>query len=148
VSIDKANQVSYQENFNAFSEKWKAAITVWESKASTLKGTKAVIQHKNLSYLFNWLGIEIFADLEPKAGLPPTSGHLTKVLGDIQNNRPDYVAIASYQSHKGAHWLEKRAKLPIVVLPFTVGGDKKSDTLYSLYENTIDLLLGAIDHDG
>ena len=73
--IDGDNATHYQNRYRTFEEKWNQHITSWEAVASSLKGKKVIVHHKNWSYLLNWLGIEIVGDLEPKPGLPPTSNH-------------------------------------------------------------------------
>jgi zinc/manganese transport system substrate-binding protein len=53
------------------------------------------------------------------------------------------IVLAAYQNPKAASWLSERTGLPVVVLPFTVGGDAQSKDLFSMYDSTITKLLGA-----
>lgn len=142
--IDQDNKKVYQDNFTNFSLRWMAAIASWELKASPLKGKRAFIQHGHSKYLLNWLGIEIVADLEPKPGLPPGSTHLTHLLKINQKSPSDFIILAAYQSDKGARWLSGRQQLPVVILPYTVGGNEQARDIFSLYESTIELLLAEI----
>jgi len=142
--IDPANAQHYQANLETFAENWQAAILAWERKARPLKGKKAVVQHRSWSYLFAWLGIEAVADLEPRPGLPPTSGHLAGLLDVIENDKPEFIAITAYQNNRGARWLSQRTRLPVVTLPYTVGGHEQAGDLFGLYDTTLDLLLGAV----
>lgn len=145
TKIDRDNAVAYQSNFKAFSHRWQSAINAWEKKAQTLRGKKAVVQHRSWSYLLDWLGIDVVADLEPKPGLPPTSGHLAGLLENIKRERPDFILIAAYQNARGAQWLSRRSQLPVINLPYTVGGSEQAGDLFSLYDNTLDLLLTELD---
>ena len=52
-------------------------------------------------------------------------------------------SFAGYQDPKAANWLSKRTGLPIVILPFSVGGDPMSKDLFSMYDSTINKLLAA-----
>ena len=54
------------------------------------------------------------------------------------------IIVASYLSDSPAKWLSEKAAIPAVTLPFTVGGNAKVNTLASLYEETIILLLKAM----
>lgn len=139
--IDAKNQSFYEDKFSEFSQRWNAAIQAWEDKALPLKGKQVFIQHRNWSYLFEWLGIEEVGDLEPKPGLPPTSSHLAKLLIKSKQAEADFIIIAQFQNPKGAKWLAKRSNMPLVALPFTVGGDAKSVDLFSLMDQTLDKLL-------
>ncbi|MFP4609416.1 MAG: metal ABC transporter substrate-binding protein [Thiohalophilus sp.] len=141
--IDPDNGAAYQSNFEAFSERWQTAIDRWEKKAQTLRGRKAVVQHRTWSYLFAWLGVEAVADIEPRPGLPPTSGHLASLLEKIKRDRPDFIILAAYQNERGAQWLSRRSQLPVITLPYTVGGSEQAGDLFSLYDTMLDQLLEA-----
>jgi hypothetical protein len=51
---------------------------------------------------------------------------------------------AAYNDGRGAEWLADRTRLPIVVLPFTVGGDDQARDLFSLFDDTVQRLLKGI----
>ena len=46
-----------------------------------------------------------------------------------------------YEDRDAAEWLAERAKIPAVVLPFTVGGTERAKDLFGLYDDTIARLL-------
>ena len=50
----------------------------------TLAGVPVVTTHRDSPYLFAWLGLREVATLEPRPGLPPSAGHLEKVLGVVK----------------------------------------------------------------
>jgi zinc/manganese transport system substrate-binding protein len=131
----------FQQQHQLFSMQWQAAITEWETQAAQLKGKKAVVYHKNWSYLLTWLGIEAVADLEPKPGIPPNSAHLAMLVEVVKNQQPDFIVIANYQDAKGAKWLAKKTGLPLFELPFTVGGNLQSADLFGLYNSILDTLI-------
>lgn len=145
AKIDPDNAAAYQSNHTAFSERWQSAIDAWEKKAQPLRGKKVVVQHRSWSYLLAWLGIEVVADLEPKPGLPPTSGHLASLLEKIKREKPDFIMITAYQNDRGAQWLSRRSQLPVVTLPYTVGGSEQAGDLFSLYDAMLDQLLEAVE---
>jgi zinc/manganese transport system substrate-binding protein len=143
VHIDSDNVVDYQANYRAFEKKWNAQIGAWKTIVAPLKGKKVIVYHKNWSYLLGWLGINIVGDLEPKPGLPPTSTHLASLLQKTRAESVDYIVMANYQNDKGARWLSKKTNIPVLNLPFTVGGSKEADDLFSLYQEVITTLTKA-----
>lgn len=143
IEIDPEEKATYQANLADFSARWKQAIPRWEVKAKPLQGKKVIAYHSSFRYLFDWLGIEQVADLEPKPGLAPSSSHLASLLGRAKQGDILAIIIASYQSERGADWLGERANLPVVILPMSVNGNDDSVDLFSLYDSTIDLLLAA-----
>ncbi len=108
-----------------------------------LRHTKAIVYHKSWRYLLNWLGVEIVGNLEPKPGIPPTSAHLARLLRISRQDKPDFILVAAYQDSKGARWLAQKFGVPVVVLPFTVGGNAQAGDLFALYAQTIALLQQA-----
>lgn len=143
--IDPAHSAEYLEHYQSFAEQWRSAIRRWELKAAPLKGKKAIVYHSSWRYLFAWLHIQTLADLEPKPGLPPSAAHLQTLLSVAREQKPDFIVVANYQSISGAEWLAKRTGLSLVQLPFSVGGSEKADSLFALYDETLErLLLGAL----
>lgn len=142
--LDPANAPTYQARAKAFRERWRAAIRRWEQEAAPLKGVFVVVYHKDLSYLSQWLGLREVGSLEPKPGVPPTTGHLSELLARLQREPAKLIVRSAYTDSKAAEWLAERAKLPVVVLPFTVGGDPQAKDLFGLFDDTIQRLLSAV----
>lgn len=143
AQIDPANAEFYQANYKAFAAKWSAAVANWEKQAASLKGMPIVVHHKAFVYLENWLGLRELATLEPKPGVEPTAAHLSEVLELLRRQPAKAVVRSVYNDPRGAEWLSGQAKIPVVVLPFTVGGSDQAKDLFGLYEDTVQRLLAA-----
>jgi len=141
AEIDPPNADYYKSRYQAFADKWTAAISKWEQAAAPLKGAPIVVQHKAFTYLEDWLGLKEIAALEPKPGVEPTTAHLSEVVALLQRQPAKMVVRAAYQSGRASEWIAERAKVNVVVLPFTVGGDDQAKDLYGLYDDTIARLL-------
>lgn len=143
--IDSKNADFYSRNYNDFATEMKGKIKVWEQKAEPLQGASVITNHKNMSYLFDWLKIKTIGTLEPKPGIPATSKHLSELKDVVENNQVAFIAYAPFESAKPAEWLSKESGLKTVVLPYTIGGNNKTNNLFDLYENSIDLMLENTD---
>jgi len=137
AQLDPANAAFYAERQKAFAEKFGAAIASWEKEGAPLRGVPIVVQHKAFTYLIAWLGMSQVATLEPKPGVEPTTSYLSEVLETIKQKSPRMVLRAAYQSDRASQWISERAKINVVTLPFTVGGDEQAKDLYSLFDDTI-----------
>jgi len=140
IQLDSDNSRDYQQQLERFSSRWTLASAKWQETASKLSGMKVIAYHSSFRYLFDFSGIEQVADLEPKPGLPPTSGHLAGLLKQANNSDITAIVIASYQDKRGANWLAEKSNLPVIVLPLSVGGNEQSNDLFSLYDNVLSLL--------
>jgi zinc/manganese transport system substrate-binding protein len=141
AQIDSTNGAFYRERGEAFQKKWREAIGRWETQAAPLKGMRLVTYHKDMSYLIAWLGMVEVANLEPKPGIPPTTGHLSDLLGRLGASPADAVVRSAYSDAKPAAWLAERAHIPAVALPFTVGGSERAKDLFALFDDMIAPLL-------
>ena len=140
AEIDYSNSESYLNNVATFETTWKKLLEQWKEEAKPLSEKKVVVYHQSWLYLLNWLGIEAITSLEPRSGIPPTAAHLEKVLKDIEDKNVIGIIVAPFENDKAAKWLSEQSNLQIIRLPFTVGGNKESTDLESLFENTIQIL--------
>jgi zinc/manganese transport system substrate-binding protein len=141
AQIDSKHAPDYAARYQDFDKRWQAALSRWEKEAAPLKGVKIVVHHKAWIYLLDWLGMQEVASLEPKPGVPPSAGHLSKVLTQLHDQPAKMVIRAAYQEGRPDEWLSKHAHIPAVVLPFTVGGTDAAKDLFGLYDDTIARLL-------
>jgi len=143
TQLDGANATTYAQRLADFTTRWQAAIKRWEAKAAPLKGKPIVVHHISWVYLNSWLGLEQIGALEPKPGVPPTSGHLSSLVATAKGKQAYAIVSAAYQDQKPARWLSERTGVPVVVLPYTVGGDAQSKDFFGFFDSTIDKLLQA-----
>jgi zinc/manganese transport system substrate-binding protein len=65
------------------------------------------------------------------------------VLAQLQRQPAKAVIRAAYSDGRGSEWLSERAKIPALVLPFTVGGSDRAKDLFGLFDDTLQKLLSA-----
>ena len=141
AQIDPANAATYQARLADFQGRWSAAVQKWEQQARPLKGVAVVAHHKNMGYLWDWLGLREVATLEPKPGVEPSVGHLTELKAQLARQPAKMVVRAAYEDPRASKWLSDEAHIPAVALPFTVGGNDKAVDLFGLFDSTVALLL-------
>lgn len=147
IELDPANSDYYKARYADFAKRWNAAMERWQREGAPLKGVPVAVQHKNWVYLFDWLGIEEVVALEPKPGIPPSSGYLAQVLDTLAQRPVKMVIRANYEDPRPSDFIAEQAKIPEVVLPFTVGGDDAAKDLFGLYDDTLSRLLAGLNHD-
>jgi len=135
--LDPDNAEQYESRYQSFKQRWQTALKRWNKQAKTLRGKRVVVYHKSWIYMNDWLGLKQVATLEPKPGIPPSSDHLSKLLKKMQKHPADIIIYAAYQSPRSTHWLSERTSIPVVELPFTVGGIEGVNNLFDLYNETL-----------
>ena len=143
AAIDAANAQYYQARAADFLGRWQQAIARWEAQAAPLKGMTVVAIHTDQRYLCHWLGLNQVATIEPKPGVPPSAGYLLELVTRLSANKPKLILRNAYNDAKAADSLSRKIGVPVVVLPFSVGGTPEARDLFGLFDDTINRLLAA-----
>lgn len=141
--LDGENAAFYDRRGEDFLNRWQTAIELWEYRAAPLKNMPIVVYHDAWVYLNHWLGLDQLAELEPKPGVPPTSSHLSTMLKRMQDEPARAIIRAPFKPSRAADWLHERTAIPVLVLPYTVGGNPQAEDLFGLFDSTVSLLLGV-----
>ena len=111
-------------------------------KILTTKASCACTYAKDISgtVLAPGEAVDLSATLEPKPGVPASGAHLARLLEQLTPNPPAAIIRAPFENEKPAEWLSSRLDVPIILMPYTVGGNDDSADLISLYDASIALL--------
>lgn len=143
IALDAANGDYYRSRSTQFLSRWREATGRWEKQGAALKDLPVVVYHRDLSYFVNWLKLREAGSLEPKPGIPPSAGHLGELLARLKRQPAKAVVRAAYNDPRPAEWLAERAKIPIVTVPYTVGGTEQAKDLFGLFDDTLARLLAV-----
>ena len=143
IELDPAEAMAYRSGLQEFAAKWRAAMVRWEKEAAPLKGVPVLVQHDAFPYLNHWLGLKQVGVIEQKPGVEPSAAHLSEVLARLASQPARMVLRPAYQHDAPSRWIAERAKLPAVVMPFTVGGTPEAGDLVALFDDTLRRLLAA-----
>ncbi len=141
AEVDPEHAALYQARLKDFNSRWNAAMARWQTEAAPLKGMSIVVQHLAFPYLENWLGLKQVAVLEPKPGVEPSVSHLAEIAALLKSSPAKAIVRARYQNPRPSEWLSEHAGIPVVVLPFTVGGSDRAKDLFGLFDDSIEQLL-------
>jgi len=83
------------------------------------------------------LGLIEVGALEPKPGIPPTSSHLSQLLGKLKQTPADMIIYANYQDKKAVKWLSQKSGIPSVSLDMSPG---EGEDLFEWYQKLIESL--------
>lgn len=144
AQLDPGNAQTYVARQADFERRWNTALAGWTRRAAPLRGVPIAVQHHSWPYLTSWLGMTEVIALEPQPGVPPSSGHLAQVLQRLQTTPARFVIRAAYEDDRPSAFVAQRARIPAIMLPFTVGGSDGARDLFSLYDDTITRLLTGI----
>ena len=142
-AIDAGNAAFYEARGADFQARWQAATARWQAQAAPLKDVPVVVIHRDQVYLMHWLGMREVAAIEPKPGVPPSSGYLASLVTKLGTDPPKMILRNAYNDGRAAEWLADRIHAPVVVLPYSVGGSDAARDLFGLFDDTIQRLLAV-----
>jgi zinc/manganese transport system substrate-binding protein len=143
AQVDPGHAGDYAKRHADFVQRWNQALARWTAQAAALRGVTVVSQHRAFVYLYDWLGLQEVAVLEPKPGVEPSPAHLQTVLATLRARPARLVVHTAYQDGKPSEWLSRNAGIPVVKLPFTVGGSEAAKDLFTLFDDTLARLTAA-----
>jgi zinc/manganese transport system substrate-binding protein len=143
AAIDPANAAYYQARGVDFQARWQQAMTRWDAEAAPLKGVPVVVVSIELRYLCRWLGLNQLAAIEPKPGVPPSAGYLAELVAKLTADKPKMILRSAFNTPQSAEWLSQKIGVPVVLLPFSVGGTPEAKDFFGLFDDTLNRLLAA-----
>jgi ABC-type Zn uptake system ZnuABC Zn-binding protein ZnuA len=116
----------------------------WLKQALPLRGQKIVTFHKNWGYFTQILGVEIVGYMEPKPGIPPSPGHILKLIEKMKRDRIRLLVAASYFDLGKVKMTAQKAGATPVIMALAVGGEPGMNTFFDQFEIWIRKLLAGL----
>jgi len=141
VRLDPKNASVYQENLDAFVARLDQKLIEWHKTMAAHKGKAIVTYHSNFDYFAERYGLKVAGQLEPKPGLPPTPGHVRKLVPKAKAEKVRLVVVGSFRPTRLADFLSKQSGATTLSLPImpTESGESQD------YIGWIDRLVSEFD---
>jgi zinc/manganese transport system substrate-binding protein len=132
---DPQNASFYLKNFSSFKQRLQEKQKEWS--AIPLRGKKFLAYHKFFEYLASEFGFEIIGYIEPKPGIPPSAGHIEKLIEMIRKTKPDGILSLSYYGQKEVNFLSQKTGVKSIIVPHDVGETEKVKDWFSLMDQVL-----------
>lgn len=141
LEIDPSGKEVYNRNWETFNTRYETKTAQWKKAIEPLKGTKIVVYHESWTYLIEWLGFEKVASLEPKPGIPPSSGHIADVISQIQGKNVRFLFQEIYHPTSLSKKFAAKTGVKLLVLPSMTGAEKGTDSIWDKFDSIINRLV-------
>ncbi len=127
IQLDPVNKRTYQDNLARTQAQFKELLDQARSLFANLSVSQrqVVAYHKSFGYLFETLGLEVKAYLEPKPGVAPTPAHVAKVLALMKREK---IGVIVQEAHYPSRTSATVAKLAQAKMVQVVGGTQEGET--------------------
>jgi ABC-type Zn uptake system ZnuABC Zn-binding protein ZnuA len=116
----------------------------WLGLMAPHRGAKVVDDHRMWPYFAARFGIEVVGDLEPKPGIPPTTGHLTDLVGLMKATGVRAVIAAPYYDPRHARFIADATGAKIAPLSHQVEGRPEAKDYISTVDYNVRTLAAAL----
>ena len=141
--LDTANAAKYEANAKSFQARLIQKTRDWQSRIAKTGVTKVVTYHKTLTYFLDRFKLANPAILEPKPGIPPTSGHIIDVIKIIKEQKIPLVLVENYFDPTVTTKIKQDVPgLRAVTVPVAVEGAPGIAKLDDLYESLVKAIEG------
>lgn len=94
--LDPEHAAVFMKNAKAFQLRLQTKDKDWQARVVKSGVKKVITYHKTLTYFLDRFHLENPAILEPKPGIPPTSGHIIDVIQIIKTQKVPLILVENY----------------------------------------------------
>ena len=135
--IDIPNAEFYKANFISFKERLRERQKKW---GDSLRGRRFIAFHKYFEYLAEELGFQIIGYIEQMPGIPPSSAHIERLIGEITKTKPDGLLSTAYYGKRETTFLSQKTGVKVIVVPHDVGCREDVKDWFALMDKVIESL--------
>jgi zinc/manganese transport system substrate-binding protein len=138
------HRTAFERNREAFLGRLQAAMVGWTKVLEPYRGAKVVSYHADFAYFLSRFGLVPAGAIEDRPGIPPTPGHLTRLVRAMKDDKVKVVVVEPWNDRKLAARVAEEAGAQAVVLAASVGALKGTDTYLDMVEYNVRTLARAL----
>jgi len=135
--IDPQGKEYYEKQWTDFKTRYSQEVKKWKEKVKGMEGTRIVVYHESWVYLLKWLGFEKVGALEPKPGIPPSAGHVSRLLKRIKGKDVKFIFQEIYHPTSLSKVFSKKSGIRLLILPSMTGAQKDVKTIWDKFDAII-----------
>ncbi|MDP8211850.1 MAG: metal ABC transporter substrate-binding protein [Candidatus Zapsychrus exili] len=143
--ISPEDALYFKKNLSEFNKKMDEKLIEWRKRLVPFKGENIAVYHRSWPYFVNRFGLVASCELEPKPGIPPSSGHLKEVIDKITKEDIKVILMEVFYDEKPAKFVAEQSGAKVVVVPNSVGGTKEAKDYFSLMDIIVKRLTEALE---
>jgi zinc/manganese transport system substrate-binding protein len=142
--LDPENRQAYEENAAAFVARLDRERARWERELAPLRGRAVVSYHRSMTYLAEWLGLDVVEQLEPRPGISPNPRHVARVVATARSRQARMILQESFYPTSTSRLVAEQSRAPLVVIP-AQPGFREGQSYFAWMNEVVRLLKGAGD---
>jgi zinc/manganese transport system substrate-binding protein len=119
-----------------------AQLGGWLQTADGFRGQQIVCYHKNWAYFEARFGVTCLEYVEAKPGIPPTPGHVARLIALMRAQQVQVLIAAEYFGRDKVETVAERAGARVVMMPLQTGSGEV-DTYFDMVDAWVNGLAAA-----
>jgi zinc/manganese transport system substrate-binding protein len=139
--LDPDRADGYARRAEALAAALEAKAQQWQQALAPFTGTQVVGYHKSWVYFTDFAGLVQVAFIEPKPGLPPSSGHVAKLLALLRSRKVPLILQEEWYPAATSELLAQKSGARLVRVP---GQTRESERYLDHLEQMVKKTLAAL----
>jgi len=144
VRVAPQYRATFERNRQAFLGRLDEAMARWTTMMAPFKGKRVIVDHNMWPYFLTRFGILQANSIEERPGIPPTPGHLTKLIAMMKEEHITVILSAPWSDQKLAERVAQEAGAKVVPVASAVGAAKGTDTYLDMVDYNVKALAQAL----
>jgi ABC-type Zn uptake system ZnuABC Zn-binding protein ZnuA len=144
VRVAPEHRATLERNREAFLKRLEEAMGQWTKTMEPLKGKKVVVFHPDFIYFLTRFGLVQVGTLEDRPGIPPSPGHLVRLINQMKEQGVKVVLVEPWNDVKLATRVAEDAGARAFVFAVAVGAVKGADNYIAAIDFNVKTLAEAL----
>ncbi len=138
------HRATFEHNRQEFLRRLDQAMARWSAILAPFKGAKVIVDHNMWPYFLTRFGLVQAGSVEERPGIPPTPGHLTKLIAQIREERIKVILTVPWGDRQLAERVAQEAGAKTVLVASAVGAVKGTDTYLEAIDYNVKALVQGL----
>jgi len=142
--IAPQHRAAFERNRQDFLRRLDQAMARWSAILAPFKGAKVIVDHNMWPYFLTRFGLVQAGSVEERPGIPPTPGHLTKLIAQIREERIKVILTVPWGDRQLAERVAQETGARTVLVASAVGAVKGIDTYLDAIDYNVKALVQGL----
>jgi zinc/manganese transport system substrate-binding protein len=142
--IAPQHRAAFERNRQDFLRRLDQAMARWSAILAPFKGAKVIVDHNMWPYFLTRFGLVQAGSVEERPGIPPTPGHLTKLIAQIREERIKVILTVPWGDRQLAERVAHETGARTVLVASAVGAVKGTDTYLDAIDYNVKALVQGL----
>ncbi len=138
------HRATFERNRQDFLRRLDQAMARWSASLAPFKGAKVIVDHNMWPYFLTRFGLVQAGSVEERPGIPPTPGHLSKLIAQIREEKIRIILTVPWGDRQLAERVAQEAGAKTVLVASAVGAVRGTDTYLDAIDYNVKALVQGL----